>query len=333
MFKLASLLCILLSLLSTTTQAWPQQESQPNSLRILVEGEPSVSRLIIEAMRRINADYDVKFEFVDGPDARHDLRLIVIKGDGKVYCTGLACKDTISCSTQCYYNGIVALTPDGKLLFTLSRSGDSPREALEEVTTMAIRNIYGQSTLFKKQSPFNAGAPQEPVKPIEPAVQEPPAEPGVYYKSGVDWIRLAPPLGRVEGKVVGFSQVRRTKVYDSAHSKAQVAELKPEFYVRGFPINEREIRIVRLESKQNHRETQIDNGNLRLTGSPYNASDIHTVTVTRVSNRVHKITPTSDLQSGEYGLILYMSYSKTGEKSGAYTEGGEYDFGITLPKK
>jgi hypothetical protein len=333
MFKRASLLCILLSFLSTTTQAWPQQESPPNSLRILVEGEPSVSRLIIEAMRRINANYDVKFEFVDGPDARHDLRLIVIGGNGKVYCTGLACSDNVSCSTQCYYNSIVALTPDGKLLFTVSRSGDSPREALEGVTTVAIRNIYSQSTLLKKQSPFNAGAPQETVKPVEPAVQEPPAEPGVYYKSGVDWIRLSPPSGRVEGKVVGFSGVRRAKVYDGAHAKAQVAELKPEFYVRGFPVNEQEIRILRLETKQDYREAQIDRGNLRLTGSPYKASDIHTVTVTRVSNRVHKITPASDLQSGEYGLILYMSYSKTGEKSGAYSEGGEYDFGITLPKK
>jgi Enoyl-CoA hydratase/isomerase len=52
--------------------------------------------------------------------------------------------------------------------------------------------------LLKKQSPFNAGAPQGTVKPIEPTLQEPPAEPGVYYKSGVDWIRLAPPSGRAE---------------------------------------------------------------------------------------------------------------------------------------
>jgi hypothetical protein len=69
MLKRASLLCILLSFLSTTTQAWPQQESPPNSLRILVEGEPPLLRLIIETARRINAKYDVKFEFVDGPES------------------------------------------------------------------------------------------------------------------------------------------------------------------------------------------------------------------------------------------------------------------------
>jgi hypothetical protein len=332
MFKRASLLCILLSFLSATTQAWPQQESAPNSLRILVEGEPLLSRSIIETARRINAKYDVKFEFVDAPGDRHDLRLIVSGGNGNVQFSG-TCSDNIISPAQCYFNSIVALTPDGKLLFTVSRSGDSPREALEGVTTMAIRNIYSQSALPKKPSPFNAGATQETVKPIEPAVQEPPAEPGVYYKSGVDWIRLAPPSGRLDGKVVGFSRVRRYKVYDGAHAKAQVAELKPEFYVRGFPVSEQEIRILRLETMQDHRETQIDRDTLHHTGLPYKASDLHTVTVTRVSNRVHKITPASNLQPGEYGLILYSSYSKTGEKSGAYSEGGEYDFGITLPKK
>jgi hypothetical protein len=332
MFKRTSLLCILLSFLSTITQAWPQQESQPNSLRILVEGEPSSSRSIIEAARRINAKYDVKFEFVDEPDARHDLRLIVSGGNGKVQFSD-TCSDSIISPAQCYFNSIVALTPDGKLLFTVSRSGSSPREAVDGVTTEAIRNIYSQSTLLQKQSPFNAGVPQENVKPIEPAVQEPPNEPGVYYKSGVDWIRLSPPSGRLDGKVVGFSRLRRYKVYDGAHAKAQIAELKPEFYVRGFPVSEQEIRILRLETMQDHREAQIDRDTLHHTGLPYKASDIHTVTVTRVSNRVHKITPASDLQPGEYGLILYRSYSKTGEKSGAYSEGGEYDFGITLPKK
>ena len=332
MFKRASMLCILFSFISTATQAWPQQESPPNSLRILVEGEPSVSRLIIEAMRRINAKYDVKFEFVDEPDARHDLRLIVSGGNGKVQFSG-TCSDSIISPAQCYFNSIVALTPDGKLLFTLSRSGGSPREAVNGVTTEAIKNIYSQSALLKKPSPSNAAAHQENVKPIEPAVQEPPAEPGVYYKSGVDWVRLSPPSGRLDGKVVGFSRVRRYKVYDGARAKAQIAEVKPEFYVRGFPVSEQEIRILRLETKQDHREAQIDRDTLHQTGLPYKASDIHTVTVTRVSNRVHKITPASDLQPGEYGLILYMSYSKTGEKSGAYSEGGEYDFGITLPKK
>ncbi|MGH9755567.1 MAG: hypothetical protein ACREA2_22530 [Blastocatellia bacterium] len=331
MFKRASLLCLLLSFLSTTTQAWPQQESPPNSLRILVEGEPLLSRSIIEAARRINAKYDVKFEFVDGQDARHDLRLIVSGGNGKVQFSGM-CSDNVISPAQYYYNSIVALTPNGKLLFTVSRSGGSPREIVEDATTEAIRNIYSQSTLLQKQSPFNSGAPQETVKPIEPAVQEPPAEPGVYYKSSVGWIRLSPPSGRVEGTRTGFSGVRRTKVYAGAHAKAQVAELKPEFYVRGFPVSEQEIRIVRLETKQDHREAQIDSGNLRHTNSVYKASDINTVTVTRVSNRIHKITPAFDLRSGEYSLILYISYSKDGKHS-EYSEDGEYEFGITLSKK
>jgi hypothetical protein len=138
------------NILSTTTQVWPQQESPSNSLRILVEGEPSLSLSIIEAARRINAKYDVKF--VDGPDARHDLRLMVSVGNGQVYGSGIgAC---------------------------------------------------------------NAGAPQ----------------------------------------------------------------------------SEQEIRVVRLETKPGNRETRMSPGNLPRTDSVYNASDVHAVTVTRVSNRVHKIT-------------------------------------------
>ena len=166
MLKRAPLLCIFLSFLSTATQVWPQQESPPNSLRILVEGETSLSLSIIEAARKFDANY-IKFEFVDGPDARHDLRLIVSGGNGRVYCTGLACTDNVSCFTQCYYNSIVALTPNGKLLFTVGRTGDSSREALEGALTAAIINIHDQSTLLQKQSTFNAGAPQETVKPLE----------------------------------------------------------------------------------------------------------------------------------------------------------------------
>jgi hypothetical protein len=245
MFKQASLLCILLSFLSTTTQAWPQQESPTNSLRILVEGETSLSLSIIEAARKFDANY-VKFEFVDGPDARHDLRLIVSGGNGKVYPSGI-CSDRISCSTQCYYNNIVALTPNGKLLFTIGRTGDSSREALEDALTAAVLYIHDQTTLLQKQSPFNAGAPQVTVKPIEPTVQEPPADPGVYYKSGVDWIRLSPPSVRHERRLERSPYI--AKVYPGAQAKAQVAELKPEFYVRGFPVSEQEIRVVRLETK------------------------------------------------------------------------------------
>ncbi len=291
MFKRASLLCIAFSFLSTTTQAWSQKESPPNALRILVEGESPLSRSIIEAMRGIGAKYDLKFEFVDGPDARHDLKLIVSGGNGAERPIGFS--DTCP-AVQFYYNSIVALTPNGKLLFTVARSGGSAGKAVEDATTVAIRKIYRQSTLLQKQSPFNSGAPQETVKPIEPTAQEPPAEPGVYYKSGVDWVRILESSPRFEGKRVGFSGYRVAKVYAGSHAKAQVAELKPEFYVRGFPVSEQEIRVVRLETKQDHREAQIDLGNLRHTYSVHNASDILTVTVTRVSNGVHKITPASE---------------------------------------
>jgi hypothetical protein len=160
MLTRASLLCILLSFLSTTTQAWPQQESQPNSLRILVEGEPPLSLSFIKAARRIMARYDLRYEFVDGPDARHDLRLIVSGGDGHALSSGIY-------SGYFFYNSVVALAPDGKLLFIVTRSGVSDREVVEDAVTVAIKRIYTQFTLPQKQSPLNSVSPQEAVKPSE----------------------------------------------------------------------------------------------------------------------------------------------------------------------
>jgi len=70
----------------------------------------------------------------------------------------------------------------------------------------------------------------------------------------VDWIRLLESSARIEGKRAGCSGYRYAKVYAGAQAKAQVAELKPEFYVRGLPVSEQKIRVVRLETKQDHRE-------------------------------------------------------------------------------
>jgi TonB family protein len=197
MFKRAFLFCILLSFLSTTTQAWPQQESPPNSLRILVEGETSLSLSIIEEARRFDANY-VKFEFVDGPDARHDLRLIVSGGNGKVRPIGCDCS-----AAQFYYNSIVAFTPDGKLLFTIGRTGDSSREALQDALTAAVLYIHDKTTLLQKQSTFNAGAPQETVKPDAGGVYHLTAylRPTILYKEKGQYTEEAR-NNRIEGTVV-----------------------------------------------------------------------------------------------------------------------------------
>ena len=335
MFKRASLLCIALAFLPTTIHAWSRQESPPNALRIIVEGEPSLSRSFIEALRRNNAKYDLGLEFVGGPDAQHDLRLIVSGGNGEVQRSDMR-PDKIHFPAQFYYSSVVALTPDGKLLFTVARSGRSAAQAVGGAATAVIWNLYSQPTLLRRQSTLTSGVPQETVKPIEPTealnatVQEPPGEPGVYYKAGADWIRLTESLAGVEVKgagaallTFGFSGIRTVKVYGGAHAKAQVAESKPEFYVRGFPVSEQDIRIVRLETQQDRREAQIASVNNRHAYSGYRVNDIHNVTVTRVSNGVHKITPASELRSGEYALTLYISD----------LEIGEYEFGIRSSKK
>jgi hypothetical protein len=73
---LAYLACLFLVCLSTPNQAWPQQESR-RLIRTLVEGERSLSRAMIEALRRVYANQETKLEFTLNTADPYDLRLIV----------------------------------------------------------------------------------------------------------------------------------------------------------------------------------------------------------------------------------------------------------------
>src|SRR5262245_25574146 len=121
MLKRASLLCILLSFLSTTTQSWPQQSYYPNSVRIQMEGD--FVREVLEALQRNSANRKVKFVYVD-PGRLYDLRLIVSGGDGEAQFSG-TCSNNVISPAKYWFRSIVALKPDGKLQFTVARSGAS----------------------------------------------------------------------------------------------------------------------------------------------------------------------------------------------------------------
>lgn len=314
MFKKALLLCMLLSILPRGTHAGSLQESAPNPLRLMVEGEPSLSRSIIEAMRRNVARYDFKLEFVGGLDNQHDVRLIVSAGNGNVPCPEMS-----SSNAWFHYNGVVALAPDGKLLFTLTRSGRSAIEIVDDTAIGVIRNLYSHATSPRKQTTFDSGVSQEP-----------PAEPGIYYKNGTEWLRLMETLARPEVRgterfmlTFGFSEVRSFLVYSGASANLQVPEQKPEFYVRGFLVSEQDVQIIRLEKRKDHRQAQISSFSRIYWKTGYKENDLHRVMVTRVSNSVYKIAPASELPQGEYVLQLYASD----------VDSRGYEFGITSMKK
>jgi hypothetical protein len=307
---------MLLSILPSGIHAKSLQESAQSPLRIMVEAEPSMSHSVIEAIRRNVARYDFKLEFVGGPDNQHDVRLIVSAGN-------TWCPEGIS--DRVHYVSIVALAPDGRLLFTVTRSGVSAIGSINDTVIGVIRNLYRHATSPRKQPTFDSGASQETVKPIEPkeaakaTVQEPPAEPGIYYKNGTEWLRLMETLANV--KLTGVFNVRVFLVYSGASANVQVPEQKPEFYVRGFLVSEQDVQVFQLEKKKDQR--QVRARTYRGMKTEYNKNDLHRVMLTRVSNGVYKITPASELPQGEYVLQLYASA----------VDSRGYEFGVTSLKK
>jgi hypothetical protein len=317
MFNRASLLCITLSFLAATMPVQAQQEPF-RFLRIFVEGEPSFSLSIIEALRRNSAKYDLRFEFAGGYGDPYDLRLIASTGSGSTSCIGAG----TSCSFS--YLTIAALAPDGKLLFTVTQ----PDVLADGAAVQVIRNIYSHSVMPRKQPTPDLSGSQEASKPVVPTTavktmaQEPPADPGVYYKNNADWIRLTEsPVDDVMTKgggmfllSFGASSVKIVYLYDGAAAELQVSTQQPEFYVRGFAISDRDVRILRLERKQDHRELQVSSLSPgRSKGIRPN--DIYKVAVTRLSDGAYKIAPASELKPGEYILEVYR-------------DNGGYAFGI-----
>jgi hypothetical protein len=315
MFKRTSLLGIALSFLSATMTV----QAQPDPLRflrILVDGEPSFSLSIIEALRRNGAKYDLTLEFAGGYGAPYDLRLIASGGSGSA--SGIGSSDSCSFS----YLTVAGLAPDGKLLFIVTQ----PNISADSAAVQVIQNVYSRAIKPGKQSTTDLSESQETAKPVESATVEPTTrksldEPGVYYKSKADWIRLSEStdsqyITRGGDKAVftfGLSWIRTVRIYSTPSAKAQISATRPEFYIRGIAVSQRDISILRLERKKDHREIEVSSmrpGEVR----GYRPNDIYRVKAIRLSDGLYKITPASELKPGEYILSLYS---------------GEYEFGVT----
>lgn len=292
------------------------QQAPLRFLRILVEGEPSFSLSIIEALRRNSAKYDLRLEFAGGYGDPYDLRLIASTGSGSTSCMGAS----DSCSFS--YFTVAGLAPDGKLLFTVTQ----PNISADSAAAQVIRSIYSQAIRPGKQSTTDLSESQVTTKPVEPTTVEPttqksPDEPGVYYKSKADWIRLRESTGsqvitRGDDKALftfGLSWIQIVQIYSNPSAKTQFSATQPEFYIRGIAVSEQDISILRLERKKDHREIQVSS--IRPGESRgYRPKDIYQVKATRLSDGLYKVTPASELKPGEYVLSLYS---------------GRYEFGIT----
>jgi hypothetical protein len=325
--------CVLPLLLIIFIPATLQSRSQQNSdLRILIEGEPSASRAMTEAMRRSIPSYNFKFQFVSKPVDQHDMRFIVTVGKGSAWCVDMTNNSTNNSPVWYFYGGVVALAPDGRMLFTVSQSGSTAKQAMDAVATDVAKNLYNYSRPSKEnETPsYGGGGNRESAESGKISIQGLPAEPGIYYKDKTVWTRLREGFASdVKARGVGaalltggVSGIRIAQVYSGAQGQAQTPERKPTFYVRGSAVSERDAVIARLVKKKDYREIQVGAIAAFKSKPGYKEGDIYKVVVARIADDIYEIMPASELEPGEYLLNL----SRDGFE-------GVYEFGVASMKK
>jgi hypothetical protein len=332
---------IALALMSITLKARVQNSAEPSlqqdgkALRTFVEGDASAIPTVIEEMRRRAGESGFRITFVSKSTDPYDARLILTFGTGKTWDTDPDIRPgDIRFPVQFAFGAAVALTPEGKAVFTAAHSGNTLQSASVAVAREIIKNLRRYSgALGEKQNATDFGEhhSQKPgaLNDAMSSTGSPiPGEPGIYYKAPDGWVRLeqASPSATEHRGVgtalltFGLSGVRMIQLYEGAQSHLQIQDRKPTFYVRGFGVSEQGGEIVRLAKKKGHREI------LAASIKPFNAKagyrehDVNEVVVSRVSSDVVAITPRTELKTGEY----LLSFTRL-ELS--------YDFGIATEKK
>jgi hypothetical protein len=143
--------------------------------------------------------------------------------------------------------------------------------------------------------------------------QTKPTEPGVYIQSGDHWeklylanssgIRMSSPAGTAFS--YGIASMKTIMTFRDPTAPVKTLGARPVFYVVGpTQTAPRDMLIVRLKEKKDHRELVIGKANA-YTGAKveYPASDVTEVTVTD-SDAGRLLTPKADLKPGEYLLFV-----------------------------
>jgi hypothetical protein len=143
--------------------------------------------------------------------------------------------------------------------------------------------------------------------------QAKPTDVGVYVQNGDHWdkLYLASSSGVRAGGAMGaafsygIASVKSVMTFRDPTAPVKTFGPRPVFLIVGPSMTApRDMLIVRLKEKKDHRELQIGKANA-YTGMKmeYPASDVTEVTVTE-SDGVKTLTPKVDLKSGEYLLFV-----------------------------
>jgi hypothetical protein len=304
-------------------RAAQEDKRQPDkkTLRVFIEGKPSAIPTVIEQLRRTAHEQGLGLTFVSQLTDAPDARIIVVLGTGKTWDTSLNTHPgDIRFPVPFAFSSAAVLTHEGRMLFTVAESSNTPKSANIALARALIKNLHDHyGALKKKQDAPNKGetgaqkpAAAEATITTGNATEEPPAEPGVYYKAQTGWVRLEEAsAAEVKTKGMkttmltqGISATRIAEVYPGAQAQLRISEGKPTFYVRGFAVSDKDAVIVRLEKKSDHREVAVASVSAFNAKAGYTERDICKVKIARASSDLTVITPESELDPGEYLLSL-----------------------------
>jgi hypothetical protein len=160
-----------------------------------------------------------------------------------------------------------------------------------------------------------------------------PTEKGTYIQDSNSWNKmyLASVIGVKNGGVAasaftyGIAKAHVEVIYRDAEAPVKTSNAKPTFRVVGdLDVAPRDIIIVRVEKKKDHRELQTAKAGLWSgINSQYPREAITEVSVQQVDGGV-VITPNSDLKPGEYLLFAGQPFAGGGMPSGY----GGFDFSV-----
>lgn len=297
------------------------QDDSPNPILILVEGENYTSREMIEALRREYANQTTKstrLDFTLNPSFPYDLRLIVSRGSREE--TEGAGADSVTISIS--HTTVVGLDCDGKLRFIETYADSDPKKLFDQMAILVRKDLYRMDGTI-----IDAFIPASVRHMVSGSSEEPPKAPGVYLKDGSNWILMSETLSKLKTRSVstlltfGLAPSHDFDVFSGSSAKLQIANGKPEFFVRGFDVSESVVAI--LELKKDIDKRVIQSGSHSILHNSEGYENTRKFVVTPISDGLYKMTPAKDLGEGEYALDLNVSDESS----------GVYDFGISKHKK
>jgi len=324
------------------SQAKPDQQTQKRALRLLLEGDSSIAPYSFQELYKRGSERNCEISFAAGENDAYDARVILTSDAGSVWCSPTTTHSITPWTEWLFYGSAVVLMRNGKLLFTVSRSGFSGgavrglliKELIDDFQVYYPTLKSQDSAVTSSVTNLPAAAPQD--KPVEKTPAGLPEKPGVYYSAPAG---TAGPAGLTRlsevsvsrlrttgaGKALlswGLSEVRTANTYNGEQASTQIAEPQPMFLVRTIHAAVHDAVIIRLDKKKGFRELPITAVSLR--GSKFLADDkiVSHATVDLIGNDVFRVIPKLQLKPGEY--ILRLAGSEDGEG---------YEFGVVSARK